>query len=183
MIWNIGICVDRRARQPRHAVRRRCRRRWFNSVDSFASIVVVPPLVALWAWQARRGREPGDVAKIGIGCGADRRFGAVARAGLPAGRRRRQGRRVIWPMLGFSGMGVAFIYYWPVLLALISRAAPAEGQFDADGRVLPVAVRRQRGDGLGRQLLRPDEPGGLLDWSTPRSALPARFSCYALAAP
>ena len=41
---------------------------WFNSIDSFASIVVVPPLVALWAWQARRGREPTDVEKIGIGC-------------------------------------------------------------------------------------------------------------------
>jgi len=33
---------------------------------------------------------------------------------------------VIWPLLGFAGMGVGFLYYWPVLLALISQAAPAK---------------------------------------------------------
>ena len=31
---------------------------------------------------------------------------------------------VIWPILCFFGMGFAFIWYWPVLLALISLAAP-----------------------------------------------------------
>ena len=31
---------------------------------------------------------------------------------------------VIWPILCFAGMGLAFIWYWPVLLALISLAAP-----------------------------------------------------------
>lgn len=30
-----------------------------------------------------------------------------------------------WPLIGYAGMGgVAFLYYWPVLLALISQAAP-----------------------------------------------------------
>jgi POT family proton-dependent oligopeptide transporter len=33
---------------------------------------------------------------------------------------------VVWPLLGFTGMGVAFLYYWPVLLALISQTAPAK---------------------------------------------------------
>ena len=40
---------------------------WFNSVDILASVIAVPPLVLLWRWQAKRGREPGDIAKIGIG--------------------------------------------------------------------------------------------------------------------
>jgi POT family proton-dependent oligopeptide transporter len=31
---------------------------------------------------------------------------------------------VIWPILCFAGMGFAVIWYWPVLLALISLAAP-----------------------------------------------------------
>jgi POT family proton-dependent oligopeptide transporter len=31
---------------------------------------------------------------------------------------------VIWPVMCFAGMGFGFIWYWPVLLALISRAAP-----------------------------------------------------------
>ena len=33
---------------------------WFNSADSFASIIVVPPLLALWSMQARRGSDDGD---------------------------------------------------------------------------------------------------------------------------
>src|SRR3954453_14273478 len=40
---------------------------WFNSIDPFVSIVAVPPLIYLWILQQRRGSEPSDVAKIGIG--------------------------------------------------------------------------------------------------------------------
>lgn len=98
---------------------------WFNSVDAFASIVAVPPLVALWAWQAKRGREPSDVAKIGIGSlltGLSAFF-MVAGALLPGA----DGKTSVWwALAGFFGMGVAFLYYWPVLLALISQAAPKQ---------------------------------------------------------
>ena len=31
---------------------------------------------------------------------------------------------VLWPLLGWFGMGAAFMWYWPITLALISRAAP-----------------------------------------------------------
>ena len=31
----------------------------------------------------------------------------------------------IWPFLYFAMMGLAFLFYWPVTLALVSRAAPA----------------------------------------------------------
>ena len=31
----------------------------------------------------------------------------------------------IWPFLYFAMMGVSFLFYWPVTLALVSRAAPA----------------------------------------------------------
>src|SRR5439155_11657150 len=31
----------------------------------------------------------------------------------------------IWPIFYGAGQGVAFMYYWPTLLALVSRAAPA----------------------------------------------------------
>jgi len=98
---------------------------WFNSIDSFSSIAVVPPLVALWAWLAKRGREPSDVAKIGIGSaltGASALFLAAGSA-MPGP----DGKvSVVWPILCFVGMGMAFIWYWPVLLALVSRAAPAK---------------------------------------------------------
>jgi proton-dependent oligopeptide transporter, POT family len=122
MIWNIGILfVDGHVNlaTPFGAVPAS----WFNSIDAFASIVVVPPLVALWAWQARRGKEPSDVAKIGIGCAIAGASALILAAGsaMPGA----EGKvGVIWPILGFMGMGFAFIWYWPVLLALISLAAP-----------------------------------------------------------
>jgi POT family proton-dependent oligopeptide transporter len=122
MIWNIGILwIDGHVSlaTPFGSVPAS----WFNSIDSFASIVVVPPLVALWAWQARRGHEPSDVAKIGIGCaitGASALF--LVAGSLLAGPDGKVG--VIWPILCFVGMGAAFIWYWPVLLALISLASP-----------------------------------------------------------
>lgn len=122
MIWNIGILFINdhvSLATPLGAVPAS----WFNSIDSFSSIVVVPPLVALWAWQARRGNEPSDVAKIGIGCaiaGVSALF--LVAGSVLAGPDGKVG--VIWPILCFFGMGLAFIWYWPVLLALISLSAP-----------------------------------------------------------
>jgi POT family proton-dependent oligopeptide transporter len=96
---------------------------WFNSIDAFVSIIAVPPLIYLWSWQAKRGREPSDVAKIGIGAAL-----ASASAGLMvlgiwfAG----SGKvAALYPVLCCVGMGIAFLYYWPPLLALVSRTAPA----------------------------------------------------------
>jgi proton-dependent oligopeptide transporter, POT family len=124
MIWSIGLLwVDQHVSltTPLGMVPAS----WFNSVDAFASIVAVPPLVALWAWQAGRGREPGDVAKIGIGSLLTGLSALcfVAGALMPdaAGK-----TPVGWALAGFFGMGVAFLYYWPVLLALISQAAPRQ---------------------------------------------------------
>src|SRR3546814_12598862 len=75
MIWNVGILwADQHASlaTPLGAIPAS----WFNSIDAFVSIIAVPPLVAWWRWQARRGREPGDIGKIAIGSeltGADRK--------------------------------------------------------------------------------------------------------------
>ena len=124
MIWNIGIrWINEQASlaTPLGAIPAS----WFNSVDSFFSIIAVPPLVALWRWQAKRRREPSDVVKIGIGSalvGASALFmtlGALFPG--PDGR-----AAVYWPLACFAGMGVGFLYYWPVTLALVSRAAPAK---------------------------------------------------------
>ena len=122
MIWNIGLVwIDGNVSltSPFGVVPAS----WFNSIDSFSSIVIVPPLVALWAWQARRGTEPSDVTKIGIGSALTGVSALILAAGAampgPDGK-----VGVVWPILGFVGMGIAFIWYWPVLLALISFAAP-----------------------------------------------------------
>src|ERR1700678_1039916 len=93
---------------------------WFNSIDSFISIISVPPLFALWRYQSRRGGEPGEIVKIATGA-----FIAAAAnlvlvvacvlGGRPSG---------IFPVVYDVLLGVAFLYYWPTLLALVSRAAP-----------------------------------------------------------
>ena len=124
MIWNIGVLwVDRHAELS--TALGTIPASWFNSVDSLFSILAVPPLVLLWRWQAKRNREPGDIGKIAIGMtltGASALF-MVAGALIagPGGR-----ASVLWPLACFAGMGIAFLWYWPVLLALVSRAAPAK---------------------------------------------------------
>jgi POT family proton-dependent oligopeptide transporter len=95
---------------------------WFNSIDAFVSIIAVPPLIYLWARQAKRGREPSDVAKIGIGAAiASASAGMIVLGIWLAG----SGKvSALYPVLACVGMGVAFLYYWPPLLALVSRTAP-----------------------------------------------------------
>lgn len=97
---------------------------WFNSADSFASIIIVPPLVALWAWQARRGREPDGITKLALGF----LFTALSALLIVAGTLVPDAAgktSVLWPLASFFGMGFAFMYYWPVTLSLVARAAPA----------------------------------------------------------
>lgn len=96
---------------------------WYQSVDPLFSIVGVPILFGLWGWQARRRGEPGDLGKIGIGaalaCLAN--LVLVAAILLTGG----DGINPLWPFAYCALMGIAFLYYWPTLLALVSRAAPA----------------------------------------------------------
>ena len=97
---------------------------WFQSIDPLFSIITVPMLFWLWRRQATRQREPGDLGKIAQGawlCMASNLVlvGAILLHG---------GGSVhwIWPFLYCAGQGVAFLYYWPTLLALVSRKAPAQ---------------------------------------------------------
>jgi POT family proton-dependent oligopeptide transporter len=94
---------------------------WFYSIDPLASIVSVPFLFALWNHQARAGREPNALTKIAIGsfiCGSAYFILVAAIALSPT--------RVfwLWPVLFCAVQGVGFMFFWPTLLALVSRAAP-----------------------------------------------------------
>jgi POT family proton-dependent oligopeptide transporter len=94
---------------------------WFQSIDPLFSILCVPLLFGLWGWQRRHGGEPSDMGKIGWGawiCAAANLV-LVAAIGL-------FGSRVswIWPFVYCALQGIAFLYYWPTLLALVSRCAP-----------------------------------------------------------
>jgi proton-dependent oligopeptide transporter, POT family len=123
MIWNIGVVwVDQHVdlASPLGSVPAS----WFNSVDSFASVVVAPFLIALWAWQSRRHREPGGMTKIAIGAAITGVSALILATGSVTAS---DGRvSVLWPLLGWFGMGVGFMWYWPITLALVSKAAPAK---------------------------------------------------------
>ncbi len=95
---------------------------WFQSVNSLASIAGVPLLFWIWRRQAACRREPDELAKIGIGAWMAAASNLILVAAIvcsgdgPV--------NPIWPFLSSVGLGVAFLYYWPTLLALVSRAAP-----------------------------------------------------------
>ena len=123
MIWSIGILwIDERVSlaSPFGTVPAS----WFNSVDSFSSILVAAPLVALCAVQARRGTEPSSLTKMAIGFAITGLSALLLAAGsLAAGPDSKVS--VLWALGCYFGMGAAFMWYWPITLALVSQAAPA----------------------------------------------------------
>lgn len=106
---------------------------WFASFDSIICIVIAPGLIALWAGMAKRGSEPGDIGKIG--------WGALMSAGsglllVLSAQLAGEGRTGVWlPMLGYASLGIAFMWYWPILLAFVSRNSPAK----INARLMSVA--------------------------------------------
>jgi len=93
---------------------------WFNSIDSLVSIVAVPLMLALWRRQATRGVEPGDIDKIGIGAWIAAAANLLLVVACLFGGR----TPILAPVLYDVLLGIAFLYYWPTLLALVSRTAP-----------------------------------------------------------
>jgi POT family proton-dependent oligopeptide transporter len=96
---------------------------WYQSFQSASSIVAVPLLFWIWRQQARRGREPNDLAKIGTGAWIAGVSNLILVAAIVAAGDARV--QPIWPIFYSVGLGVSFLYYWPTLLAMVSRAAPA----------------------------------------------------------
>ena len=97
---------------------------WFYSIDPLVSIISVPFLFALWNWQARvMGRESSALTKIAIGSFISGAANLILVAAITLS----PGRVLwLWPVLYCAVQGVAFMYFWPTLLALVSRAAPPE---------------------------------------------------------
>jgi POT family proton-dependent oligopeptide transporter len=95
---------------------------WYQSAWALFSIVAVPPVLWWWRRQAIRDREPDDLGKIGTGAWITAASNLILVAAIIGSG---EGRILpVWPLLYVAGLGVSFIYYWPTLLALVSRAAP-----------------------------------------------------------
>ena len=95
---------------------------WYQSGHSLVSLLAVPVLLYGWRRQAARGREPSEIGKIGIGAWLMAASNLIlAAATLGSG-----GAPInpIWPLLYCLSLAISFMYYWPTLLALVSRTAP-----------------------------------------------------------
>lgn len=97
---------------------------WLQSIDGLAPLVMMPLVLLLWRTQAAHGREPDDIVKMALGCLI---FGAgtlwLAAAPLAAGA---DGKVPLLWAVGFhliSNLG--WLYFTPITLALVARAAPA----------------------------------------------------------
>jgi len=97
---------------------------WFQAFNPFMIFAFTPFVIALWARQARRGREPSSVTKMALGC-----FGvalanlimvgaAWQSAGAPEA-------SWLWLFFYFVVITIGELYLSPVGLSLVSKVAPA----------------------------------------------------------
>jgi POT family proton-dependent oligopeptide transporter len=96
---------------------------WYQSIDPLFSILGLPLLFALWRWQGRQAGEPSELRKIGTGSFISGGANLILVAAIILS----PGRVLwVWPFLYCAVQGIGFMYFWPPLLSLVSRAAPAK---------------------------------------------------------
>jgi POT family proton-dependent oligopeptide transporter len=95
---------------------------WFQAFNPFLIFAFTPLVIALWAWQGSRGREPSTVTKMAIGC-----FGVtLANLVLAGAAWVGAGGAVSWLwLLGyFVVLTIGELYLSPLGLSLVSKVSP-----------------------------------------------------------
>jgi POT family proton-dependent oligopeptide transporter len=120
-IWN-AYPVWSRDRVDRHVLGFEIPVTWFQSVDSLGTIVFGPMVIWLWARQQRRGTEPGDLTKVVWGA----LFFAASEMLLAGGELAAKGGKVAvaWPLSFHILSALGWLYFTPVVLALVARVSP-----------------------------------------------------------
>lgn len=96
---------------------------WLQSIDGLAPFITLPPMLALWRWQAARGREPDEFGKLALGCF----IFAASTLWLAAGQfvTDAAGRTpFLWAVAFHLASNLGWLYFAPTCNAFFSRAAP-----------------------------------------------------------
>ena len=96
---------------------------WFQAFNPLMIFAFTPFIVALWTWQARRGREPSTVAKMAHGCF----YNAAAHLILAAAAISAGGSKTTWLWIAayFVVLTIGELYISPTSLSLVTKVAPA----------------------------------------------------------
>lgn len=97
---------------------------WLQAVDALSVVVLLPPMLKFWRWQASRSSEPDDLTKLGIGCLL---FGGAI-AWLAGGQLAADATGkapLVWALAYHVLSAVGYLYFSPVAVAVFSRTAPA----------------------------------------------------------
>ena len=96
---------------------------WYQSFNPFLIWLLVPLLNALWAWQARRRREPTSLQKMALGCvvlGSGFLVMIVAATDMAEGAK----VSVLWLLASSVVFTIGEIYLSPVGLSFVTKVAP-----------------------------------------------------------
>ena len=96
----------------------------FQAFNPFMIFAFTPFIVALWAWQNRRGREPSTVVKMALGC-----FGVTLANLLMVGAAWQAGGAPdaswLWLLGYFVIITIGELYLSPIGLSLVTKVSPA----------------------------------------------------------
>ncbi len=95
---------------------------WFQAFNPFMIFAFTPLVIALWAWQARRGSEPSTVTKMAIGC----LLCALSYVIMAGAAWEAAGDEASWLWLFayFVVITTGELYLSPIGLSLVSKIAP-----------------------------------------------------------
>ena len=95
---------------------------WLQSASAIVGICMAPVLIGLWTGQAKRGREPSALGKMAIGCGLA--VAAYALLALGAAVSGAGQVPLVWALGFHLIVQTAYLFVYPIGMALFSRAAP-----------------------------------------------------------
>lgn len=97
---------------------------WFQSFNPAMIFLFTPIITSIWAWQARRNKEPSSIAKMAIGCVM---LGLSFLVLIPAARVYASGAMASlwWLVLSTLILTIGELYLSPVGLSLVTKLSPA----------------------------------------------------------